>query len=271
MTQATSLVYDPESYLTFETDDNLPLTWCEGCGNFKIENALRQALAYKKIERDGVIFCYDVGCSGNGSDKMEGFTIHGLHGRVLPLAAGVKIGNPQVHVVAEAGDGATFSEGINHLIHAVRNDYPILFLLHNNQNYALTTGQPSSLTPRGRCMNAAPEGVSVDPLNPFRLALGLEPSFFARTLSADLRHLTDTILQGLEHSGFAFIEILQTCPTYFKENSDSWYLSHTKKVEEAFEDYDPTSKSHQQKILEDSENLYLGVLAKNPGKIPFEV
>ena len=156
-------------------DDNINW-WCGGCGNYPIQNALKRALSLEGIEREEVMFCYDVGCSGNGSDKIEGNTIHGLHGRVLPLAAGIKIANHNLHVVAEAGDGATFSEGIAHLCHAVRNDYPVLFLLHDNQNYALTTGQPSALTPKGCKMNAAPEGLEVEPFHPLEVVLGLNPT-----------------------------------------------------------------------------------------------
>lgn len=143
-----------KEYMQYETEE--VVTWCGGCGNYAIQNALKRALVLEGKAPKDVLMCFDVGCNGNGSDKIEGYTIHGLHGRVLPLAAGAKIANPDLTVIASAGDGATFSEGINHLIHAIRNDYPMLFLLHDNQNYALTTGQASATTPKGCTMNSSP-------------------------------------------------------------------------------------------------------------------
>ena len=90
----------------------------------------------------------DVGCHGNGSDKIQGYRAHGLRGRVIPCASGAKLANMSLHVIAVGGDGGTFSEGISHLVHAIRCNYPITFVLHDNGNYGLTTGQASSLTPQ---------------------------------------------------------------------------------------------------------------------------
>ncbi len=252
------LIAQQEIYESYTIRDDNINWWCGGCGNYAIQNALKRALALENISRQEVMFCYDVGCSGNGSDKIEGYTIHGLHGRVLPLAAGHKIANHHMHVIAEAGDGATFSEGVAHVVHAIRNDYPILFLHHDNQNYALTTGQPSSLTPKGCKMNAAPEGLQVEPLNPLEVVLSLKPSFVARTCSADLDHMTETIRTALNHTGFAFVEILQACPTYNKFTTHEWFLEHVKPIESDFPDYDPSDIWQARKLVEIADPLYLG-------------
>lgn len=249
-------------------DDNINW-WCGGCGNYAIQNALKRALALENLSHRDVMFCFDVGCSGNGSDKIEGYTIHGLHGRVLPLAAGHKIANHKMKVIAEAGDGATFSEGIAHLAHAIRNDYPVLFLHHDNQNYALTTGQASSLTPTGCKMNAAPEGLEVEPFNPLEIVLSLKPSFVARSSSADIDHLTETIQAGLNHNGFAFIEILQACPTYNKFTTHEWYLEHIRPITQDFPDYDPTDIWAARKLVEIIEPLYIGQIYQNPERKNF--
>lgn len=252
-----------DEYMQYETSDDVPLTWCEGCGNYGIQNALKRALVLEKLGRKDVLFCYDVGCSGNGSDKIEGYTIHGLHGRVLPLAAGCKIANHKLKIIAEAGDGATFSEGVGHVVHAVRNDYPILFLHHDNQNYGLTTGQASSLTPLGCHMNASPTGVSQKPLSHLQMMLSLNPSFVARTCSVDLDHMTETFRKALNHKGFAFVEVLQTCPTYNKNTTHEWYLEHIRKIED-LKDYDPTDIWAARKLVEIEDPLHLGVLYENP-------
>lgn len=246
-------------------DDNINW-WCGGCGNYPIQNALKRALALEGIERRDVMFCFDVGCSGNGSDKIEANTIHGIHGRVLPLAAGIKIANHKMQVIAEAGDGATFSEGICHLAHAVRNDYPVLFLLHDNQNYALTTGQPSALTPKCQSMNSAPEGLEIEPFQPLEVVLGLKPSFVAQTCSADIEHLTETIQAGLKHKGFAFINVLQACPTYNKFITHEWYLEHIQRLPE---EHDPTDMESARKYAFSQEPLYLGQIYHNPDRKNF--
>jgi 2-oxoglutarate ferredoxin oxidoreductase subunit beta len=263
------LIENKDIYESYTTRDETVNWWCGGCGNYPIQQALKQTLALEGLRQRDVLFCYDVGCSGNGSDKIEGYTIHGLHGRVLPLAAGAKIANPNLHVIAEAGDGATFSEGVGHLVHAVRNDYPVLFILHDNQNYALTTGQPSALTPKGCKMNAAPEGSPVDAFNPLEVVLGLKPSFVAQTCSANVDHMVETFRMGMKHKGFAFINVLQACPTYNKFITHEWYLEHIRPITQDFPDYDPTDIWAARKVAESQDPFYLGLMYHNPEKENF--
>ncbi len=253
-------------YNAYESDQ--VMTWCGGCGNYSIQNALKRALVLEKIAPKDVLSCFDVGCSGNGSDKIETYTIHGLHGRVLPLAVGAKIANENLHVIASAGDGAALSEGVNHLIHAVRSDYPILFLHHDNQNYALTTGQASATTPQNCKMNGTPQGVKIDVINPLDLVFSVKPSFVAQTTSADIDHMTEMIREGLNHKGFAFIQILQSCPTYNKIMTDEWLLKNTERVED-LPDYDVHNLTEARAFLEESKKIPLGVLYKNPRKENF--
>ena len=251
-------------------DSHRKITWCGNCGNYGIQAAIKRALTLEGLGVRDVVFCFDVGCSGNGSDKIEGYTIHGLHGRVLSLAAGVKLANPNLKVFAEAGDGATFSEGVNHLVHAVRNDYPVIFLHHNNENYGLTTGQPSALSPKGAKLNAAPEGgVAVEPLNPLDFVLSLKPTFVARGFSGEVNHLTDLIREALKHPGFAFIDVLQACPTYNRETPDDWYSTRVRDVVE-LANYDCTDIWQARRIVQnEDEKFYLGVLYKNPRSADF--
>src|SRR3989338_1403485 len=110
-------------------------TWCDGCGNYGIWTGIKAALTELKLAPHQCLLCYDVGCHGNASDKLLGYRFHGLHGRVLPFAAGAKLANMDVPVIAFGGDGASFSEGIGHLVHGIRSNYPMTFILHNNENY----------------------------------------------------------------------------------------------------------------------------------------
>lgn len=244
-----------------ETDN--VITWCSGCGNFGILNAVMHALAVEEIGVQDAILCFDVGCNGNASHNINAYTIHGLHGRVLSLAAGITIADPRKKVIAFGGDGATFSEGVNHFVHSLRNNFPFVFIFHNNENYGLTTGQPSATTKCGAKMNSAPDGVTTQPINALQFALSLNPSFVARTYSGDVAHITEMVQAGLNHQGFAFIEVLQACPTYNKETPDEWYAERVRDVKH-LEGYDPTDIWAARRLVEDlNETFYMGVLYKN--------
>ncbi|MCF7830633.1 2-oxoacid:ferredoxin oxidoreductase subunit beta [Candidatus Gracilibacteria bacterium] len=249
-------------------DTKQVMTWCDGCGNYGIQNALKRAIVLENIEQQKLLQCFDIGCVGNESDKVECYTIHGLHGRVLPLAVGAKIANPELTVIASAGDGGTFSEGVNHLVHAVRNDYPILFLLHDNENYALTTGQATATTPKGQVRNGTPDGVAQDPLNPLQFVLSLGPSFVAQTLSANVNHMTEVFQKALRHKGFAFVEILQTCPTYNKQCPNEWYAERVFEVEK-LKNYDCRDIWQARKIVAETGKFPIGVIYENLQKKNF--
>lgn len=244
-------------------------TWCGNCGNYGIQTALNRALVLEDIGIDEAVLCYDVGCNGNGSDKVNMFTVHGLHGRVLPLAAGVKIANPRLKVIASAGDGATMSEGVNHLVHAVRNDYPIMFILHNNENYGLTTGQASATTRKGMERTASEYGTFVDELNVLQFVLSLKPSFVARTYSGRVEHMTSIFQEAINHKGFAFVEVMQACPTYNNETPDEWYEQRFTDVS-SLNGYDVSDIWQARKIVDDMDiDIAMGVLYKNPQKTDF--
>ena len=254
-----------QKYNTYETNE--VLTWCSGCGNYGIQNALKRALVLEEIETKDVLMCFDVGCNGNGSDKIGTYTIHGLHGRVLPLAMGAKIGNPKLTVIASAGDGATFSEGINHLIHAIRNNIPMLFILHDNQNYGLTTGQASSTTPKGCKMNTSPEGVSIDPIKPLAVILPHSPAFVAQTISSDTEHMTAIFRAALKVQGFAYIHVFQACPTYNKLSAQDG----TQFVEDVSlsSNYDVFDMQKVRNFLQNAQKAPIGILYKNREKKSF--
>ena len=133
---------------------------------------------------------------------------------VIPFAAGAKLANMKVPVIAFGGDGATFPEGIGHLIHGVRSNYPITFVLHNNSNYGLTTGQASSLTLQGQSMNTSPNGIPEHALASMDLIFPLSPTFVARGFSGDIKLMTRILTAAIQHRGFAFVEMLQACPSY---------------------------------------------------------
>jgi 2-oxoglutarate ferredoxin oxidoreductase subunit beta len=259
-----------QDYLNYE--GNQRLTWCEGCGNFGIQKALERALVLEGLKTTEVLLCFDVGCNGNGSDKIAGIggiTFHGLHGRVISAAAGAALANPRIKVIAEAGDGGTFSEGPGHLIHAVRSNYPMLFILHNNENFALTTGQASATTRKGFPMNGSPDGVVAEPINACDFVLGLKPSFVARSFSNDVNHMTDVLRAGLKHNGFAFVEILQTCPTYNHATPQQWYWDKIRHLD-GVKGYDPSNLKMAREVAQDLEKeIKIGILYQDKKSVNF--
>ena len=117
-------------------------------------------------------------------------------------------------VIAFGGDGATFSEGIGHLVHGLRSNYPITFVLHNNANYGLTTGQASALTSQRQPMNWSPNGIPERTLASMRFIFSLEPTFVARGFTGNIKLMTRILHTAIQHRGFAFVDLLQACPTY---------------------------------------------------------
>ncbi|MFA5799732.1 MAG: thiamine pyrophosphate-dependent enzyme [Candidatus Peribacteraceae bacterium] len=234
-------------------------TWCEACGNYGIWTAAKQALVELRIHPWQALLCYDVGCHGNMSDKIGGYRFHGLHGRVIPFATGAKLANPRLTVLAFGGDGASFSEGIGHLVHAIRSRYPIVFVMHNNGNYGLTTGQASALTAQNQPMNSSPNGIPEETLNSMDFVFSLEPTFVARAFSGDIAQMTYVLKEAVRHRGFAYVDMLQACPTYNRFATHDMLLEKCYRVEN--ENHDPNDfKKARQLAVDTSKRIATGIL-----------
>ena len=241
------------------TDYNTDIknTWCPGCGNFNIHLALKQALVDLDKHPSEVVISFDIGCNGNGGDKIEGFRVKGLHGRAIPFAVGCHLANRRMCVIADIGDGGCLHEGIDHLIHAIRSNYDITLLIHNNENFALTTGQITSTTKKGKRMYAFPIGKTEGDINIGELVLSLNPSFYAKGFSGDPIQLTQIIKEGIKHKGFSVIEIIQLCPTYNPENSLDFLKERIAKVEKT----DDLNLAKKRVINKDK--IYTGIIYRN--------
>jgi len=229
-------------------------TWCPGCGNFNIHIALKQALVDLKKHPSGVVMSFDIGCNGNGGDKIDGFRVKGLHGRAIPFAVGCHLANRNMTVIADIGDGGCLHEGIDHLIHAIRSNYDITILIHNNENFALTTGQITSTTKKGKGMYAFPTGKTEGDINIAELVLSLNPSFYAKGFSGDPIQLTQIIKSAIKHKGLSVVEIIQVCPTYNAENSLEYLKKKIAKIEST-EDIQLARKRSLNK-----EKIYTGII-----------
>ncbi len=198
-------------------------TWCPGCGNFGIMAALNQALTSLQLPPERVVIFTAVGCAGNSADFYATYVLHALHGRALPPAVGIKLANHELTVVVITGDGGLFGEGTTHFMNLCRGNHDLTVLFHDNMRYSLTTGQYAPTTPKGTLTPSTPEGVIEEAINPVELALACRPTFVARSYSFAQAELTDCITRGIEHAGFAFIDILQPCVTFNKEQTLAWY------------------------------------------------
>lgn len=232
-------------------------TWCPGCGNFNIHIALKQALVSLGKHPSDVVLSFDIGCNGNGGDKIEGFRVKGLHGRSIPFAVGCHLANRDMTVIADIGDGGCLHEGIDHLIHAIRSNYDITLLIHNNENFALTTGQITSTTKKGKEMYAFPYGKTEGDINIGELVLSLNPTFYAKGFSGDPIELSEIIKSGIKHKGFSVIEIIQICPTYNPQNSLDFLKSKISKVKET------SDILLAKKRVVNKEKIYTGIIYRN--------
>lgn len=246
-----------------------PYNWCTNCGNYGIAAATKRALVSLNIKPKDTLLCFDIGCNGNGSDKIGGYRIHGLHGRVIPLASGACIANRNITVVASGGDGATLSEGVNHLVHAVRNNYNFTMILHNNCNYGLTKGQASATTKEGISMDSSPDGVDAKPINVMNFVLNLGATYAARGFSGNVTQMTELIKAGIEHKGFAIIEILQNCPTYNKSTTHEWYQDRVFDTIN-IPSYDNSNRNQAISVSADLEDkIATGIIFQDKNSIPY--
>jgi len=213
--------------------------WCPGCGNFGILTALKNALVTLEIEPYRVLMVSGIGQAGKLPHYTKGNVLNVLHGRILPAASGAKIANPELIVIAVGGDGDGYGEGGKHFINAVRRNHDITYLVHNNQVYGLTKGQASPTSDSGFVTKTTPQGADI-PLNPIALAIAAGASFVGRSFAGDIEHLTQLIVLGVQHHGFALIDVLQPCVSFNQKNTYTWYRERVYKLEE--NGYDPSNK-----------------------------
>lgn len=195
------------------------ITWCPGCPNSAILVSYRKAVTELveegKFKIENLVSAAGIGCHGKIVDYLNTNTFEALHGRVIPSATGIKLGNPELKVAVFTGDGDSLSEGFSHLLHAAERNVGLSVFLHNNETFALTTGQATFLSPKGFKGPSTPGGSIDEPMNPALILLSMGATFVARTYALDMEGMKKIMKAALEHKGFAFVEIIQPCITFF--------------------------------------------------------
>jgi len=235
------------------------IVWCPGCGNFAILTAFKNALANLGLKPEKVVAVGGIGCHGRITDYLNVNGFHTIHGRVLPLATGIKLANPELVVVGFAGDGDAYAIGIGHLPHAARRNVDITYIVHDNMVFGLTTGQFTPTTPYGMRTRSSPRGTYEEPINPILFALSIGASFVARGFAGDVKHLTYLIEEAIKHRGFAFIDVLQPCVTFY--NTYAYYRQRVYKLKDESHDY-TSSEEALRKAREWGDKIPIGIFYK---------
>jgi 2-oxoglutarate ferredoxin oxidoreductase subunit beta len=229
--------------------------WCPGCGNFGVLRSIDLAFQELGFRNEDIVILSGIGCNGRFPHNFRTYGFHTLHGRVLPIAQGINIANPELCVVGIAGDGDAFAIGGGHVPHAARRNPDITYLVLDNGIYGQTKGQPSPTTPTGFRTKATPQGNQESPLNISKLALAYGVSFLARGFPGKANHLAHIIAEGIEHRGFALIHVLNPCPTYH----DTW-KDYQSSVVEIGPDHDPADVRAASELIEEQERIPIGVI-----------
>ncbi|PMP62361.1 MAG: 2-oxoacid ferredoxin oxidoreductase [Hydrogenobaculum sp.] len=207
-------------------------TWCPGCGDFGVISAITKALAELKIKPENVVSVSGIGCSSRTPLFLKNYSMHVLHGRAIPTAIGVKLANPDLTVLVEAGDGDLFSIGSGHNPHAARRNIDITVLCMDNQVYGLTKNQISPTSREGLYGSLTPFGSIDKPVNPISYMLTFGATFVAQTYAGNLKHMSEIIKKAISHKGFSFVNIISPCPTYNKVDTFKYYKDKTIDINE---------------------------------------
>jgi 2-oxoglutarate/2-oxoacid ferredoxin oxidoreductase subunit beta len=236
-------------------------TWCPGCGYFGIHQGLNACIKELGLDHHQVMTVSGIGCAGRYPFFANTYGLHTVHGRTLPVATGVKLGNPKLTVFVVGGDGDGLAIGGGHLPHVCRRDVNVNYLLFDNSIYGLTKGQPSPSSPIGMKSKASPYGTTDKPLNATLLALTYGASFVARLFAGDPQGITRALVEGTKHPGFAIFHIYSSCVTFDK--AFKTWANLKRWVHPLPEDHDPTDRKQAfDRVLDD--DFCTGIVYRRP-------
>ncbi len=188
-----------------------PIKWCTGCGGYPILSAIQKALPEVGVEQENIVFVSGIGCSSRFPYYINTYGFHGLHGRAMPVATGIKAARPELSVWVATGDGDSMAIGGNHFIHTIRRNIDINCIIFNNKIYGLTKGQYSPTTPIGMKTKTSPDGTIEKAFEAGELTMGAQGTFFARVIDSEPKGMTEVFINAGKHKGTSIIEVFQNC------------------------------------------------------------
>jgi 2-oxoglutarate ferredoxin oxidoreductase subunit beta len=270
-----------DRYFTLDDYCGAEPRWCSGCGDPGILTAVHKVCRDAQLLPEKTVAVSGIGCSSRLPHYMSTYGFHGLHGRALPVACGVKSRRPDLDIWVATGDGDCFSIGAAHWIHALRYNMDMTVLIFDNGIYGLTKKQTSPTTPQEFPTNTHPSGALLPPLNPLTVTLGVtNASFVAQIVDWNAPLLYEVIKAAHEHKGMSFVRIVQRCPVYVESISKDiqedparlLLLNHENGitvpngVERLFEnqvEHDPTDLAGARALVENTSQIPIGLLYRD--------
>jgi 2-oxoglutarate ferredoxin oxidoreductase subunit beta len=225
MTAVAAAAYTPQSYKS-----EVKPVWCPGCGDYSVLSAVTKALAKLELAPEQVAVVSGIGCSSRIPAYTRCYGFHGVHGRALAAATGLKVGRPDLCVIAAGGDGDGYSIGGNHFLHACRRNVDMTYIVMDNRVYGMTKGQPSPTTEPDWDSKLSPHGTGLREFHPLVIALASGANFIARAFSGDPNGCADLIAEAIRTPGFSFVEVLSPCVTFRPEQRDWKTMAHPASV-----------------------------------------
>lgn len=251
--QAEETRVDKRKATEYKTD--LKPIWCPGCGDFGALTAFYNAFAEVGIDTKDVAIISGIGCSGRFGYFIKSYGFHVVHGRVLPIAMGTKVANPDLHVFGISGDGDALAIGGGHIPHMARRNLKMVYVILDNAIYGLTKGQASPTSPEVMKTGTTPTGGFEKPIDPVLLMLAYGVTFVARGYTAKYKFISNLIVKALNHNGFAVIHAISPCPVF---NKNVTFKSVSQLVEDIPEDHDPTDRMKAMELALNKDKIYLG-------------
>ena len=245
----------------------IDLSWCPGCGDFKILDSIKKALAELGLGPLDVVMVSGIGQAAKTPHYMKAHFFNGLHGRALSNATAIKAANPALEVIAVGGDGDMYGEGGNHFTHTIRRNPGITNLVFNNMVYGLTKGQASPTSPRGFRTSVQVDGVHAQPFNPLAAALVQGATFVARAFAGNGDETKEIIKRAVRHKGYALVDIFQPCVSFNYVNTYKWFMDNTYPLED--HDEEDFGKAMELALLQEGP-FPLGVIYRKEGVPVFE-
>jgi 2-oxoglutarate/2-oxoacid ferredoxin oxidoreductase subunit beta len=249
--------------------NNVKPNWCPGCGDFSVQAAIQRAAANTGLEPESLAVISGIGCSGRISGYINAYGFHGIHGRSLPIAQGVKMANRELTVIASGGDGDGFAIGMGHTVHAIRRNIDMTYIVMDNQIYGLTKGQTSPRSAPGFKTKSTPQGSIESALSPLEMALSVGATFVAQSFSSDLKQLTNLIEAGIRHKGFSLINVFSPCVTFNKVNTYDWFKDNIVNLD-GEEGYDPSNRIQAMTRLMETGGMLTGLIYQDTKKPSYE-